>query len=154
MVIRMRDPFAALLGLQRAMDGVTGNDWFGSRTSGSGAFPLVNVFNDGDDYVLVAELPGVKKDDIQVTIDTANQEPYKRSRLFLEDGGGTIGVTDDQYGCGDHWWRWGNLRRRSLSRLHRWDQGENQQQLVHPFFRSNSCMNCTSATIPSSGKAL
>jgi HSP20 family protein len=68
MVIRMRDPFAALLGLQRAMDGVTGNDWFGSRTAGSGAFPPVNVFNDGEDYILVAELPGVRKEDLDVEV--------------------------------------------------------------------------------------
>ena len=51
MVIRVRDPFAALLGLQRAMDSVMGSDWFGSRTSGTGAFPLINVFNDGEDFV-------------------------------------------------------------------------------------------------------
>jgi len=68
MVIRMRDPFAALLGVQRAMDSVMGNDWFGSRTAGSGAFPLVNVFNDGEDFVLVAELPGVRKEDLDVQV--------------------------------------------------------------------------------------
>jgi HSP20 family protein len=68
MVIRMRDPFATLLGLQRAMEGVMGNDWFGSRTSGTGAFPLVNVFHDGDDFVLVAELPGVKKEDLDIQV--------------------------------------------------------------------------------------
>jgi HSP20 family protein len=68
MVIRVRDPFAALLGLQRAMDGVMGSDWFGSRTSGTGAFPLINVFNDGDDFVLVAELPGVKKEDLDIQV--------------------------------------------------------------------------------------
>jgi len=68
MVIRVRDPFAALLGLQRAMEGVMGSDWFGSRTSGSGAFPLVNVFNDGEDFVLVAELPGVKKEDLDIQV--------------------------------------------------------------------------------------
>src|SRR5687767_14505863 len=66
MVIRIRDPFAALLDLQRAMESVMGNDWFGSRTSGSGSFPLVNVFNEGEDFVLVAELPGVKKEDLDV----------------------------------------------------------------------------------------
>ncbi|MGH7857894.1 MAG: hypothetical protein ACREQY_11240, partial [Candidatus Binatia bacterium] len=38
--------------------------------------------------------------DIEVTIDPANQEDYERSRLFVEDGGGTIGVTDDQYVLG------------------------------------------------------
>jgi HSP20 family protein len=68
MVIRVRDPFATLVGLQRAMENVMGSDWFGSRTSGSGAFPLVNVFNDGDDFVVVAELPGVKKEDLDVQV--------------------------------------------------------------------------------------
>jgi HSP20 family protein len=72
MVIRVRDPFATLLGLQRAMENVMGSDWFGSRTSGSGAYPLVNVFDDGDHFVVVVELPGVNKEDldIQVTGDT------------------------------------------------------------------------------------
>jgi HSP20 family protein len=50
------------------MESVMGNDWFGSRTSGSGSFPLVNVFNEGEDFVLVAELPGVKKEDIDVQV--------------------------------------------------------------------------------------
>ena len=68
MVIRMRDPFATLLGLQRSMDGVMSNDWFGSRTAGSGAFPAVNVFSDGENYVLVAELPGVRKEDLDVEV--------------------------------------------------------------------------------------
>jgi HSP20 family protein len=68
MVIRMRDPFASLLGLQRAVDSVMGTDWFGSRTSGGGAFPLVNVFSDGEDFVLVAELPGVRKEDLDVQV--------------------------------------------------------------------------------------
>ena len=68
MVIRVRDPFAALLGLQRAMDSVMGSDWFGSRTSGTGAFPLINVFNDNDGFVLVAELPGVKKEDLDIQV--------------------------------------------------------------------------------------
>jgi HSP20 family protein len=79
MVIRVRDPFTTLLGLQRAMENVMGNDWFGTRTSGSGAFPLVNVFQDDDDYVLVAELPGVKKEDldIQVVGDTLRVQGKK-----------------------------------------------------------------------------
>ena len=68
MVIRVRDPFDTLLGLQRAMESVMGSDWFGTRTSGSGAFPLINVFNDGDDFVVVAELPGVKKEDLDIQV--------------------------------------------------------------------------------------
>ena len=68
MVIRIRDPFATLLGLQLSMESVMGSDWFGSRTSGSGAFPLLNVFTDGDDFVVEAELPGVKKEDLDVQV--------------------------------------------------------------------------------------
>jgi HSP20 family protein len=68
MVIRVRDPFSTLLGLQRAMESAMGSDWFGSRTSGSGAFPLINVFTDGDDFVVVAELPGVKKEDLDIQV--------------------------------------------------------------------------------------
>ena len=68
MVIRVRDPFATLLGLQRAMEGVMGSDWFGSRTSGSGVFPHLNVFTSGDDFVVEAELPGVKKQDLDVQV--------------------------------------------------------------------------------------
>jgi HSP20 family protein len=68
MVIRVRDPFDTLLGLQRAMENVMRSDWFGSRTTGSGAFPLINVFDDGGDFVVVAELPGVKKEDLDIQV--------------------------------------------------------------------------------------
>jgi HSP20 family protein len=68
MVLGMRDPFATLLAVQRAMDEAMRSDWFGSRTTGRGAFPPVNVFSEGDDYVVVAELAGVKKEDLDVQI--------------------------------------------------------------------------------------
>jgi HSP20 family protein len=64
----MRDPFAALAAVQRAMDSVTGGDWLGTRTAGAGAYPPVNVFNDGEDFVVVAELPGVRKEDLDVQV--------------------------------------------------------------------------------------
>jgi len=86
MVIRVRDPFAALLGLQRAMDGVMGNDWFGSRTSGTGAFPLVNVFNDGEDFVLVAELPGVKKEDLDIQVRGDILRIQGKKTISYDDG--------------------------------------------------------------------
>jgi HSP20 family protein len=68
MVLRMSDPFATLLAVQRAMDNARRSDWFGTRTSGRGAFPPVNVFSEGEDYVIVAELPGVKKEDLDVQV--------------------------------------------------------------------------------------
>jgi HSP20 family protein len=44
------------------------NDWFGTRTAGGGAFPPVNAFNEGEDFVIVAELPGVKKEDLDIQV--------------------------------------------------------------------------------------
>ena len=86
MVIRVRDPFAALLGVQRAMDSVMGSDWFGSRTSGTGAFPLVNVFNDGEDFVLVAELPGVKKEDLDIQVRGDTLRIQGKKTISYDDG--------------------------------------------------------------------
>jgi HSP20 family protein len=85
MVIRVRDPFATLVGLQRAMDSVMSSDWFGSRTSGSGAFPLINVFNDGDDFVVVAELPGVKKEDLDIQVRGDNVRIHGKKMVTYEE---------------------------------------------------------------------
>ncbi len=68
MVVRMRDPFATLAAIQRAVDSSMGSDWFGSRTAGAGAYPPVNVFSEGEDFVVVAELPGVKKEDLDIQV--------------------------------------------------------------------------------------
>lgn len=68
MVLHMRDPFATLLAVQRAMDNAMSSDWLGMRTSGRGAYPPVNVFRKGDDFVLVLELAGVKKEDLDIEV--------------------------------------------------------------------------------------
>ena len=36
--------------------------------SGGGAFPPLNVFRKGDDFIIIAELPGVKKSDLDVQV--------------------------------------------------------------------------------------
>jgi HSP20 family protein len=68
MVVRMRDPFATLAAVQRAMEGVMGSDWLGTGTAGGGAYPPVSVFSDNEDFVVVAELPGVRKEDLDVQV--------------------------------------------------------------------------------------
>jgi HSP20 family protein len=68
MVIRMRDPFATLLAVQQAMENAMRSDWFGIRTSGRGAYPPINAFRRGEDFVLVMELAGVKKEDLDVQV--------------------------------------------------------------------------------------
>ena len=58
----------ALPGLQRAMEASRSSGWFGSTTTGYGSFPPVNVFRQGHDFVLVAELPGIDRSKLDVQV--------------------------------------------------------------------------------------
>jgi HSP20 family protein len=63
------DPFDALVGLQHALDSFRASDWLRSGPSAGGAYPPLNVFRKGDDYVLVTELPGVKKSELDIQVN-------------------------------------------------------------------------------------
>ena len=67
MVVRIRDPFATFAAMQRAMDSVMGADLLGTRITG-GAYPPVRVYKENEDFVVVAELPGVRKEDLDVQV--------------------------------------------------------------------------------------
>jgi len=60
------DPFEALFEFQRALESRLESDWLRSATAGTGAFPPINVFQQGDDLVAILELPGIDKDDLQL----------------------------------------------------------------------------------------
>ena len=62
------DPFDALFRFQRALDERHDSDWLEDATSGSGAFPPINVFQRGSDFVAIIELPGVSKDDLGLEV--------------------------------------------------------------------------------------
>ena len=68
MAFRFADPFEALLDLQRGLDATLLSDWFGSRTTGSGSFPPINAFRKGDDFVLIAEIPGIDKSTLDIEV--------------------------------------------------------------------------------------
>ena len=62
-------PFDTLLGLQQALDAFRTSNWLDAAgPSGGGAFPPVNVFRKGDDFAIIAEVPGVKKADLDVQV--------------------------------------------------------------------------------------
>ncbi len=63
------DPFDALVGLQQALDSYRTSDWLRSGPSAGGAYPPLNVFRKGDDFVLITELPGVKKSELDIQIN-------------------------------------------------------------------------------------
>jgi HSP20 family protein len=62
------DPFEALFNLQRALDTFQQSDWLERSTTGTGPYPPVNVFRKGDDFVILAEVPGVKKSDLEIEV--------------------------------------------------------------------------------------
>ncbi len=62
------DPFETLLQLQQALDSFRTSSWLSTSTSGAGGFPPLNVFNKGDDIVIVAEAPGLKKEDLDIQV--------------------------------------------------------------------------------------
>ena len=61
-------PFDTLLGLQQALDAFRTSGWLDAGPSGGGAYPPINVFRKGDDFAVVAEVPGVRKADLDVQV--------------------------------------------------------------------------------------
>jgi HSP20 family protein len=68
MAMQWTDPFEALFDLQQAMDAFRESRWLEPGPSGAGAYPPLNVFRKGEDIVILAEVPGLKKADLEVQI--------------------------------------------------------------------------------------
>jgi len=66
MAVRFADPTDALFRLQRALDQRLDSDWLEDVTTGTGAFPPINVFQQGMDFVAIIEMPGVRKEDLRL----------------------------------------------------------------------------------------
>ncbi|HET7883681.1 MAG TPA: Hsp20/alpha crystallin family protein [Acetobacteraceae bacterium] len=62
------DPFDALSSLQQALDTFRTSGWLSSGPSGTGSYPPLNVFRKGDDFVIITEIPGVNKSDLEVQV--------------------------------------------------------------------------------------
>jgi HSP20 family protein len=62
------DPFNTLLGLQEALDAFRTSGWLQSGPSGGGSYPPFNIFRKGDDFILVAELPGIDKASLDMQV--------------------------------------------------------------------------------------
>ncbi|HTW70409.1 MAG TPA: Hsp20/alpha crystallin family protein [Acetobacteraceae bacterium] len=62
------DPFDTLLTLQQALDSFRSSGWLGASPSSSGSYPPMNVFRKGDDFIIIAELPGLNKSELDVQV--------------------------------------------------------------------------------------
>jgi HSP20 family protein len=62
------DPYVSLSALQQSLDTFLQSNWLGSSVSAGGAFPPINVFRKGDDFLIVAELPGVDTSTVDIQV--------------------------------------------------------------------------------------
>jgi HSP20 family protein len=62
----MYHPLDALFEFQRALEARLDSDWLRGSTTGTGAFPPINVFQQEDSLVAIVELPGVNKSDLEI----------------------------------------------------------------------------------------
>jgi HSP20 family protein len=68
MMALFTNPFDALANFQQALDAFRKSDWLEAGPSGGGAYPPMNVFRKGDDFIIITEIPGVKKSDLDVQV--------------------------------------------------------------------------------------
>src|SRR5215469_3534157 len=61
------DPFSNLLALQQELERFTRNPSFDLGPSGYGAYPPINVFEDQDGTVIIAEVPGLDPGKIEIS---------------------------------------------------------------------------------------
>jgi HSP20 family protein len=64
--VSFTDPFDALFALQRALDSRLASDWMGGGTAAMGSYPPINMFQQGDDFVAILEIPGVDRKDLTI----------------------------------------------------------------------------------------
>jgi HSP20 family protein len=62
------DAFDALSNLQQALETSRSSNWLASGSSGGGAYPPINLFRKDDSFIIIAEIPGIKKSDLTVQV--------------------------------------------------------------------------------------
>jgi HSP20 family protein len=62
------NPFDALPGLQQALDAFRSSGWLEAGPSAGGTYPPINVFRKGDEFAIIAEVPGIKKSELEVQV--------------------------------------------------------------------------------------
>jgi HSP20 family protein len=68
MAVFLPDPFGTLFEFQEALEALRASSWLESGPSGAGSYPPINVFRKGDDFVLITELPGIKKSELEIQV--------------------------------------------------------------------------------------
>jgi len=68
MFANFADALDTLVRVQNAVEAARRSDYFGHATTQRGSYPFINLFQEGDNVVMTAEVPGLKKEDIKLEI--------------------------------------------------------------------------------------
>lgn len=60
--------FEDVIKLQRELDNIFGREFYPHSTFGRGTFPAINIFEKDDVLTLMAEMPGISKEDIDIKL--------------------------------------------------------------------------------------
>lgn len=97
MINRFSDPFEPLLSLQRALERAMNEDFFGLSTTSRGTYPPISIFKGPENFRLRVEIPGVRREDIDIEVtgdlvrisgerrpehDTGEVSTHRRERSF------------------------------------------------------------------------
>ena len=94
MIMRYADPFETLFAFQRALENRLSSDWLADTTAGTGTYPPINVFQQGDDLVAIIELPGVKGSQYS---GEGQRDPCLRSKEYRLSPGGKSSSTGARF---------------------------------------------------------
>lgn len=86
MAMLFPDPFEGLRRFQQAIDNFRASPWLASGPSAAGAYPPLNVFRKGDDVVVITEIPGTRKEDIEVQVKGRTIRIAGRKSIDYGDG--------------------------------------------------------------------
>jgi HSP20 family protein len=98
--VAFRDPFAAL---QTEMNRLFDDVWSGFGTPAANmesviAAPRIDLKEDGDNWYITAELPGLSEDDVEVTYDDGVLRIAGEKKQETEDNNRNVHVTERAYG--------------------------------------------------------
>ncbi len=75
----------SLLAVQNAVEAARKNDYFELGTTCRCSLPYIDLFQNGDETVLTAEIPGVKKEDIHIEVKDNLFRIYGERKLEYPD---------------------------------------------------------------------
>lgn len=85
MFANFANAFDTLVKFQNAVEAARRPDYFGRSTTHRGAYPFINLFQEGDNTIMTAEVPGLEKEDINLEIkDNLLRVSGKRKVAFPE----------------------------------------------------------------------